>query len=289
MKVDNPLSREFILHYPFDAARVLEQLPEEHVAALFNVLAVEQVVPVLALMLPKKSAACLPLMPLQDAARLVMEMPIAAAARLHRFLSPAYQGELSRSLSDKKRRQLHRFLIYPPTAAGALVDSDIDILPDTMSVTEAIRYLKQFDHPARDGVYIINDKHQLVGIVDPGKLLISDLHARLRDIMTHKVLSISAHVNYETLLQHPGWRNHRRLPVVERDNTLVGTLHFSQLQEVMDTANARTEINPVDDFLSLAGLYWLSLAQFLDGVLSVQSSRKDRPGKRDHPGKREHQ
>lgn len=276
MKLDNSLSREFILHYPSEAARVLEHVAIEHVAALFNELPIEQIAAVLVVMLPRNTAACIEVMPVAYVARLVAEMPIATVARFYRFLSPAYQDDLSRSLSEKKRRQLHRYLVYPASSVGALVDSDIDILPENMTVSEATRHLKQFDHPVRYGIYVINDKHQLTGIVDPGKLLISDQHARLRDIMMHKVLSVSAHVNYETLLQHPGWRNHRRLPVVERDNTLVGTLHYNRLQEATGNLDAVAEVNPVNDFLSLAGLYWLSLAQFLDGVLSIRSNKGGR-------------
>lgn len=276
MEVDNSLSREFILNYPSEAARVLEQLSIEHVAALFNELPVEQIVPVLIAMLPRNAAACIEVMPLAKVVRLIAEMPIAVAARLYRFLSRAYQEDLSGSLSEKKRRQLQRYLMYPSSSAGSLVDSEIDLLPENMTVNEATRHLKQFDHPVRFGIYIINDKHQLVGIVDPGKLLISDLHARLKDIMMHKVQSISAHVDYESLLQHPGWRSHRRLPVVERDNTLVGTLHYTRLQEAVGNLDARTDINTVNGFLSLAGLYWLSLAQFLDGILSIRSDKGGR-------------
>jgi len=276
VNVDNSLSREFILNYPSDAARVLQQVSIEHVAALFNELPVEQVVPVLIVMLPKNAAACIEVMPLAKVARLITEMPTSAAARLYRFLSRAYQDDLSRSLSEKKRRLLHRYLMYPSSSAGALVNSDIDMLSENMRVSEAIRQLKHFDHPVQFGIYIINDKHQLVGIVDPGKLLISDLHARLRDIMLHKVLSISAHVSYATLLQHPGWRSHRRLPMVERDNTLVGVLDYARLQEAVGNLSATSDINPVGGFLSLAGLYWLSLAQFLDGILSVNSNKGDR-------------
>lgn len=276
MNVDNSLSREFILNYPSEAARVLQQVSVEHVAALFNELPIEQVVSVLIMMLPRNAAACIDVMPVTKVTRLINEMHASNAARLYRFLSPAYQEYLSRSLSEKKRRLLQRYLMYPPSSAGVLADSDIDMLSENMTVSEATRHLKRFDHPVQFAIYIINDKHQLVGIVDPGKLLMSDLHARLKDIMVRKVVSISAHVNHETLLQHPGWRNHRRLPVVERDNALIGTLAYTRLQEAAGYLNARTDINPVNGFLSLAGLYWLSLAQFLDSILSIRSDKGGR-------------
>ena len=46
MKVNNPLSRDFLLGYPAEAARVLEVISADHVAALFNELSPQESYPV---------------------------------------------------------------------------------------------------------------------------------------------------------------------------------------------------------------------------------------------------
>lgn len=269
MKVDNPLSREFLLGYPTEAARVLEHVSGEHVAALFNELPPQTGAPVVASMLPEMAAACLGLMEALPAAKLLTELPVASAARIYRLLAPAKQDELSGHFSEKTRNRLRRYLKYPPASAGALMDPAISMLPDNVTVAEAIRRIERFGHPVSCEIYIIDDAHHLVGMIELGRLMTSSHHARLRDIMSRKTQPVSMHATAETLLSHPGWATRRRLPVVERDNTLAGVLDYTFLQEAIGNTGIVRPRDPLENLLSLAGLYWLSVAQLLDSMLSI--------------------
>lgn len=274
MKVDNPLTREFILSYPAEAARVLEQVSAEHVAALLSEIPIKISAPVVTAMLPESAAACLEEMAASLAAKLVTELPLSSSARIYRLLAPSKQEELSAHLSDKNRSRIRRYLEYPPVSAGALLAPRIDMLPDNVTVAEAIRRIERFDHPVSCRLYIIDDAHRLVGMIDLGRLLTSNHHAMLRDTMTRKTQSVSAHATVETLLSHPGWATRRRLPVVERDNTLVGILDYNNLREAAGETEAASARDPLENLLSLAGLYWLSVAQLLDSVLGTASPGK---------------
>lgn len=276
MKADNPLSQGYMLQYPLDSARTLEQISASHVASLFEALPEESVVPVISAMLPKSAAACVEAMVVPSAARLLDEMPVAAASRLFRQLESASQRELLKYLPEKKHAQLSRYLVYPSSSAGAMVDSDIDTLPENMTVGEAIKYLKKIDHPVRYGIYIVNEQYQLRGIVDPGVLLISDTHEKLKNVMLHKVQSISAHIDYEKLLEHPGWGKHRRLPVLERDNTLLGVLHHSQLQDALAETVIRAEIDSAEGLFYLANFFWIGLNQLLESILFFDIKKRER-------------
>lgn len=272
MKVDNPLSREFLLHYPAEAARVMEQVSAEHVAALLTELPVQTAVPVMASMLAEKAAACQLVMPMMSAAKLLSELPVSSAVRIYRLFPPVKQVELSAHLSDKIRRKIQRYLTYPAASAGALLESEIDILPEAMTVAEAIRYLENLGHSISCDIYIIDNAYHLVGLIDLGRLITSSHHARLRDIMSRKTQPIVAHATAASLLSHPGWMTRRRLPVVERDNTLLGALDYSTLQDSLSEMDTVISRDPLENLLSLAGLYWLSLAQLLDSILSIASS-----------------
>lgn len=269
MKVDNALSREFLLRYPAEAARALEQVSVEHVAALFAELPPQPVTPVMAAMLPEMAAACLGLMKIAPAARLVTELPLSTAARIYRLLAQEKQEEISAQLPGKRGAQLHRHLEYPAESAGALQDPGVTMLTDNMSVAEALRRIEHLDHPVACEIYIINEVHHLVGMVDLGRLLRASHHARLRDIMSRKTHPIPAHTPVETLLSHPGWSKRQRLPVVDRDNTLVGVLEYASLQQATAEAGFVESRDPLENLLSLAGLYWLSVAQLLDSMLGI--------------------
>ena len=274
MRVDNPLTREFLLTYPTEAARVLEKVSAGDVAAFFNELPAVVSAQVVAVMLPDTAAACLSIMMPTAAARLMMELPLSSTGRIYRLLIPERQKELSGYVPDKLQHRIRRHLEYPHTSVGALLDPQIDILPESITVADAMRRIEHFDHAVAAEIYIINGLHQLVGVIDLGQLLIADPHARLRDIMNHKTQEISINAMTETLLSHPAWASSRRLPVIERDNTLAGALDFARLQESIAVGDTIATRDPLDNLLSLAGLYWLTVAQLLNSMLGKVDLRK---------------
>ncbi|MFW2372728.1 MAG: hypothetical protein ACN4GM_06360, partial [Gammaproteobacteria bacterium] len=145
-------------------------------------------------------------------------------------------------------------------------------------VADAIRHIERIGHTISNEIYIIDDGHELVGMVDLGKLLTSNRHARLGDIMSRKTQPIYAHATALSLLSHPAWATRRRLPVIDRNNILLGVLHYSQLHELLGDMDSRHSRDPLENLLSLASLYWLSVAQLMDSVLSItRTDRGDRP------------
>jgi len=274
VKVENPLTREFVTDYPGEAARVLEQVSAGDVAALFVELPPAIGAPVLAVMLPKSAAACLEAMAESRAAELLAEVPVSAAARSYRLLAPAKQAAVSGKLPDKTRDRIHRFLEYPPASAGILLESRIDVLPENVTVADAMRRIERGGQPVNCEIYIVDNAGQLAGMIELGRLLTSSKHAVLRDIMNRKTQPVSVNAPVETLLSHPGWRKRRQLPVVERDNTLAGMLDYTSLQAAVAEAGGVVPRDPLENLLSLAGLYWLSVAQLLDSMLGLA-----RPGK----------
>lgn len=274
MKTDNPLSRDFLAHYPVEAARVLEQVSAEHVAALFTELPMQLVQTVIVAMLPEKAAASLEAMPESAVVDLVSDMPGVELARLFRRLTPGKQEQLMGQLPEKIRRRLRRYLDYPPASAGALLDAGIDMLPASMSVSEALRRIGRKEQSVSNEIYMIDDGHRLVGVINLGRLLTANRNADLHDIMNPKTQALSVHATAESLLLHPGWKKRQKLPVVERDNTLVGVLDINDLREAVDPGQATVSRDPMENLLSLASLYWLSVAQLLDGILSTAVRRK---------------
>ena len=278
MKIDNPLSREFLQEFPSEAARILEQVSAEHVAALLHELPIQRSVPVLAAMLSRNAANCLVQMDTEVAAKFLDELPINSASRIYRILPADRQTALAAALPHKTRHKLDHYLIYPAISVGALLDPQVDMLPVNITVADALRRLERLDHPPSNEVYLVDEAHHLVGSVDVGRLLGSRHQLRVAEIMTRKPPTLSVHATTESLLSHPGWLQRRRLPVVERDNTLIGVLHYATMQAAAQETGETTQVDPLARLLSLAGLYWLSVAQIMDMLISVAH-----PGKEPRP------
>ncbi|MEJ2179585.1 MAG: CBS domain-containing protein [Gammaproteobacteria bacterium] len=275
MKVDNPLSHEFLLRHPAGAARVLEQLSADDTAALFNEKSAEIVAPVLVAMLPTFAAACVAKMDLSAAAKLMAEISVTAAARIYRLLPPQSQEALSVTLSSKSRKGIRRILDYASVSAGDLMDPKVNMLPDDLTVADAIRRIERYRHSVTCEIYIVDSAHHLLGAIELGKLLTSKHHVRLRDIMKRTSRPVSVHASSEKLLAHPGWAEGQRLPVIERDNTLVGVLDYKRVRETVAPESSRSD-DPLENLMSLTGLYWLSMTQLLDSLFSQNETNQYR-------------
>ena len=273
MKVDNPVSAEFLSRYPVDAARVLEHLSSEDVAALFSALTSVTIVPVLVAMMPNVAAVCLEKMEALAAAKLLTEIPVSHSAHIYRHLSAAKQKELSEYLSDKIQSQIRRFLDYAPLSAGDLMEHTFTMLPEELTVADAIRRIGHFRHAISCDIYVVDNKHRLTGVIEVGRLFTTRHQTRLRDMVAGKTQSISVHAKLEKLLSHPAWTKLYKLPVVDRDNILVGVLDYTRLKEAAGE-RAITTHDPLDNLLTLAGLYWLSLMQLLDGMLGMARTKR---------------
>ncbi len=276
MKVDNQLTREYLLTYPADAARILEQISPEHVTAFFSELSPQTGATVMAAMLPDKATGFIQTMTAEAAAKLLSELPVSFSVRVFRLLSAEKRDEVSAFLSDKTRKHIYRFLKYPAESVGALLDPVIDMLPENITVAAALRSIDRLKHPVCCEIYIIDEAQHLVGTIELGKLLKSNHQVRLRDIMTRKTRRVSAYASAKTLLDHQGWLTRRRLPVVDRDNTLLGVLEHSRLQAAFADSGVDTESSdPVDNAMSIAGLYWLTMAQLMSSVFSISRPEKE--------------
>jgi len=56
LNLDHPLSSEFLTEFPEDAARILEEISVEHLAALFNTMPEQKTLGILALVTRRVAA-----------------------------------------------------------------------------------------------------------------------------------------------------------------------------------------------------------------------------------------
>jgi magnesium transporter len=272
MRADNPLTRQYLSDYPVDSARILEQVSEEHVAVFFSELPVKTAARVMAAMLPNKAMPCLQAMSAQTAGKLMSELPVTYTVRIYRLMPAALRDTIFNHLSERCRKHIRRYLKYPSTTAGALLDPVVDMLPAEVTVAGAIRAVERFSSAASCDIYIVDQSQRLVGMIEIGKLLKSNRHLMLKDIMFRKTRSISAYARADKLLKHPGWTIRRRLPVVDRDNTLVGALDYRHLKDALGIIEESAPEDAVSSLLSFAGLYWLTVAQLIDSVFVIAGS-----------------
>lgn len=275
MRADNPMTLAFLLRYPVEAARILEQLSSAQVAALVSELPTGARTPVLAVMLPERLAASLLVLPPQMASAILAELPLSSAARAYQQLTPSDKQALSAWLPKDSLKRIRQFTRYPADSVGALCMTAIDSLPQEMTVHDALRRLEQNGHPIDSEIYITDDQHHLRGYIETGKLIAARHPLRLHEVMTRKTHAINAQLSADTVLSNPGWKNRLQLPVVDRDNILIGALNLQSVRDALGNASYTGPQSPMDTLFSFAGLYWQVMAQLLDSALNISPPKKE--------------
>ena len=260
------LSHSFVLQHPDEAARVLEQLAMPDVAALLQELSPVTAGAVLDAMMPRLAAACLGNMEVPQAARILAEIPVNSAARIHRLLNTDQRKQVARQLGARFRNRMRKVLDYAALSAGDLMNPNVDMLTQNLLVADALRRIERYRQAVKCEIYVVDQQHRLVGVVETGVLLSAGLNVRLRQLLSRNVVPVSVYTANEKLISHAGWDRHLRLPVVDGEQRLVGILDYAQVK-----GSLRQEVaphDPIDNLVSIAGLYWLSLLQLLDSLLS---------------------
>lgn len=274
MNVDNSLSLEFLSLYPVEAARVLEQIKKEDAAVFLTTVPSVNAATVLEAMIPSLAAGCLGAMDAAHASKLLQAIPGSAAAHIFRLINPDKQNELSPQLSKKFKSRIRRILDYASLSAGDLMNPNVDMLPDSLTVADAIRRMERYRQSVKCEIVVVDNNHRYLGVVELSKLLTSKQQTKLGDIMSRSVRSISVNATADKLATHTGWKGRQRLPVVENDNTLVGILDYARVKEIVDREQGVLH-EPAENIMSLAGLYWLSMMQLLDSLLNIGAKNKE--------------
>lgn len=274
MEIENPLTLQFLSRNPVEAARVLEQLSAQDVSALLMAVPHDMAENVLAAMLPGPASTVVNAMDNERGAELLNEIPVSNSARIYNLLGQEKQKALSEHLGTKNRKRIRRVLGYRSLSAGDLMNPNVDMLLENLTVADAIRRIERHRQTVKCEIYVVDTQHRYLGVVDLGKLLTARQQIRLRDIMNRSVSKISVNASSESLLLSPIWKGRQRLPVVESDNTLVGILDYQRVKDAVDR-NELIVRDPMENLFSLVGLYWLSLVHLLDSILNIAVDKRE--------------
>ena len=277
MKASNKLTLSFLRKHPSDAVQVLEQLPVDMRLSLLGSIEQEDAAQLLEHFLPASAGVCLAAMGAEQAGQLLRHLPIPSAARILPTLDASVRGEIMQHLPDPYRRRVRQTLRHPVATVGTIMETEYFVLPHDITVGEAIKRLEHSAKTISGEIYITGMGFKLAGMVELNSLFKAGRQLPLRAIMRRHVVPIPVHARLNNLLSRREWQRVRSLPVVDSSGAITGMLHYPALLQAM----GEQEVDkPTEDafssMLSIASLYWLSIAQLVDIVVSRRSRRSPR-------------
>lgn len=186
-------------------------------------------------------------MPASDVAWLLKDLGPDDVAYILGVLPEEQAKEILTLMKTEDSTEIADLLKYPKDTAGGIMTTEFFSLPEDATAQEAIRRLQQAtDAEMVFYIYVTDKEEHLVGVLSLRQLLTVPPATPLKNIMTSDVLSVTVDMDQEEVARQVARYNLLAIPVVEKDNTLVGIITVDDVVDVI-----REEAT--EDMLKMAG------------------------------------
>jgi Mg/Co/Ni transporter MgtE len=280
MDAERLLIAAFASGHPSDAARILERLPAEEAAALLTGMPGSSGGEVLRRMSAFGASAAIAAVNPKSAAALAAQLPLQDAAALLRRVPQSVCEDVLAALPGEMREHLRVLLRYPDGTAGALMDPLVLVLPDDLSVGEALARTRRRARNVYFYIYVTDRNHQLLGVLDLRELLLANATETLAAVMRTELVKVRAETDMATIEAHPGWQEYDALPVVDERGIFLGAIRHRVVRRSQSGDGVHAG-GAGETMLSLAELYWIGIGGMLRGLTGAIAPEGSEGGRND--------
>ena len=253
---------------PADIADLFDDLPEEMLPLLFRLLPKEPAAELFVELEPDvqemlirgfsntELKEVLDELYLDDAVDIVEEMPAGVVKRILKHADP------------DTRKSINEILKYPEDTAGSLMTTEFVDLKRDMTVEDALKRIRRTgtDKETINVCYVVDPARKLLGIASLRTILLSDEDDSIEDIMDPNVISVTTLEDKEDVAQTFSKYNFIALPVVDKENRLVGIITVDDAIDVM-------EAEATEDIEKMAAMLPSDKPYLKTGVLETWKAR----------------
>ncbi len=151
-------------------------------------------------------------------------------------------------MSTSDSEDLEELMMYPPDTAGGIMVP----LPLKMKEEDTVQDAINSIHEQKElemvfYIYVEDENEKLTGVLSLRQLLMVEPQTKLKDVMIKRVVSVQPDTDQEEVARITSRYNFLALPVVDRDNKLLGIVTVDDIIDVI-----REEAT--EDFLQMAGV-----------------------------------
>lgn len=210
--------------HPADIADIISQVSHKEGASFFKELDIETAAEALSELEPDVQAAIITGMDTDKAADIIEEMPPDEAADVLSDLPMDKAKEILEQIEKEEAEDIQELLSHEEDTAGGLMTNVFIAYPPEITVKEAMDRFKRDAEEVETlyYIYIVDENERLVGVVSLRDLLLSNLSAKLSDIMATKLKSVTPDTDEVDVGEIVSKYNLVALPVVDAEGVLLG-------------------------------------------------------------------
>lgn len=233
---------------PVDIAHILDDLSYKQGAEIIESLDDETAADTLQEMDEDRQADIVETMDRERAADILEEMDPDDAADLLADLDAGQVRDLLDRMDREEAEDVQELLAYAENTAGGMMTSEFITVSGTMTVDQAIVYLRLVDDApdSIDYLYVVDAEEaavdwatreaeggKLIGVVSLRDLVLSDGQLTLGEIMVADYVWVRADESPETVARLMAEYNLVALPVLDEEEQLLGTITVDDAMEVL--------------------------------------------------------
>jgi len=238
-------------HHPASVAEALEKMKVDQIWSVLHLLSVEKrawIFPHFDLDLQVDLASG---ERRRDMAKLLEEMEADERADLVLELDEKVRDEILPLVAKAEREDIRRLASYEEGTAGSVMTTDYAVLRPDITVSAALNQLR-VQAPAKETiyyVYVVNERHQLLGLVSLRKLILSKPDQFVRDIMSDDIIVVDVNVDQEEVARKIEKFDLLAIPVVSGENLLVGIVTHDDALDIL----RQEQQEDVEKLMAIAG------------------------------------
>lgn len=224
---------------PADIAELLGEIDEQRLPILFRILPKELAAETFVEMDSDEQELLINAFSERELHDVVEELFVDDAVDIIEEMPANVVKRILRHTDSEMRNSINEILRYPKDSAGSIMTTEYVSLKKDMTVSEA------FDRIRRTGVdketiytcYVTDTDRKLIGLVTVKELLLSPYNTVINTIMEKNIISVETLDDKEEVANMFDKYDFMSLPVVDRENRLVGIVTFDDAIDVIQEEN----------------------------------------------------
>lgn len=251
-----------------DFPSIFEELDEEKILIIYRILSKEKAAEVFAeldsdiqeklinVLTDKELKTVINELFMDDTVDLIEEMP---ASVVKRILA---------SVGAKDRKVINELLNFPEDSAGSIMTTEFVEFKENITIQEGFDIIKKTGLKKETvySCYVVDNFRKLVGSVDIKEMLTSDRDIKITEIMEENPISVLTSEDQENVAKMFDKYNYMAIPVVDKENRLVGIVTIDDAIDVMQDENT-------EDFEKMAAMLPNDDTYFKTGVFTHAKHR----------------
>jgi magnesium transporter len=220
-----------------DLADALEELSGQEQQAVFQALDSEKAAETLVEAEPRAQRQIIANLRKERARTILSEMSVPQLSDLFSVLPHDDKEELMALLPPEDARRVQAILSERQADARDLMSAEFVSVTREAKVGDVLQALRtgKHEHDAISYLYVLNEEKTLIGVVDLRELLLAADGQTMADLMASPVVSAEEDDVREDIAELFAKYHYRMLPVVDRQDHLLGVVHYNDIMKTLTT------------------------------------------------------